>query len=166
MRKNCLVALVCLLPLTSWSQDGTYTINYSGLSVGSASPHNSDRLGQDGIKNPERGYTIQGGVFDVFTQDLDSNYFENITGDTILDPLSTYVQAYDKDGIALVEIEGYFNYKDDHTSPLSALDTHDLNAVADVVNTELGALGLKSHLILNSSLDFFHQYCLSPIIPS
>ncbi|MGB0427669.1 MAG: DUF4832 domain-containing protein [Flavobacteriales bacterium] len=157
MKTSALVLISCVFPLMLWAQDGTFTITYSGLPQGAASPHNSDRQSEDGIKNPERGYTIQGGVFDVFTQDLNTPYFENITGGTILEPLPDYIQNFESDGISLVEIEGYFNYKDDHTSSLSALDTNDLNAVTSVINTTLADLGLKSHLILNSSLDFFQN---------
>ena len=100
----------------------------------------------------EVGYLTQEIILNDFMP-----YFENITGDTILDPLSDYIQNYEVDGISMVEIEGYFNYKDDHTSSLSALDTNDLNAVTSVINTTLADLGLKSHLILNSSLDFFQN---------
>ena len=160
MKTSQIIFVFYLLFSKTIAQDTT-RILYEGISPDESSPHKSETLGHIGLKNPERGFSIRGGVIDFYSK-IDypnQSYFENITGEfpTECTPLEEYYSTYEDDGISLVEIETYINYTDNLTpvsSNTSLLDLSELSTASIALNETLNELGVKSHLILNSSFSF------------
>lgn len=151
------LTLLCLIFGSAFGQD-EFTINYNGISKMDKSPHVEDKDGNIGIKNPERGYSVRGGVIDFYSSSdfPDSNYFENFTtnSSSILDPLSFYLDNYVDDGISLVETEVYVKYKDSLDNNSSSISSSDLSQPAVDILPVFHHSGVKTHLILNSSFEY------------
>ena len=149
-----------IFPIYINAQDTTI-IYYEGISPDEISPINIELLGNSGIQNPERGFSIRGGVVDFFSL-LDypeHEYKDDFTGtfNSTITSLEDYYTNFKEDGISLTEIEVYINYNDS-LQPISEtdilLDINEQNSAAFTINTTLNTLGLKSHLILNSSFSY------------
>lgn len=153
---------VCLFLISQtfvFGQVSSFEITYDGISPDKPSPHAANVDGKIGIKNPERGFSIRGGVFDIFsdTDFPNTPYYTNIDGDANLgiDPLSTYYNWFDEDGISLVELEAYINYTDVINNPQASLNSSHISQASTQIPGLLNELGVKSHFILNSSF----KYC-------
>lgn len=150
-------------------------IEFDGLSPEQYSPFIYNALADHGIQNPERGFEIKAGNIDIFTSDFVPNenydynfmqyqlkgdeYYENIiNGDPNLNisPLVDYLNAnFCEDGISLVEIEEYVNFTEDNLNALSPLRQQDITNATSVFEV-LPTLGVKAHLIANSSYQIFN----------
>lgn len=143
-----------------FGQVSSYEVVYHGIAPEKPSPHIADVNGNIGIKNPERGFSVRGGVFDIYsdTDFPNQSYYTDLSGDTDLGihHLNTYLSWFENDGISLVELEAYINYSDDITNDQASLNSNHLSTAASEVPTLLHDLGVKSHFILNSSFKF-HQ---------
>ena len=144
-----------------FGQVTSFEVEYDGISPDRPSPHVANVKGNIGIKNPERGYSIRGGVFDIFsnTDFPTTPYYSNLSGDTDLGilPLSDYISWFEDDGISLVELEAYINYTDDLNSPSASLNTGHLSSARSEIPDLLNDLGVKSHFILNSSFKYYQN---------
>lgn len=165
--------LYFIFTLAGFSQT-TVQIEFSGLSPNQYSPYLYNEKADHGLQNPERGFEIKGGIIDVFTTDfhpdtiLDYNlmqfqlkgdaYYENvIEGDLALNKLSLseYLNSfYCKDGISLVEIEEYVNFTNQNLLNQTPIRPQDLLDAQGAFST-LPSLGVKAHLITNSSYQIF-----------
>lgn len=160
MRKALPVCLFLISQTFVFGQVSSFEIVYDGISPEQPSPHIADVNGNIGIKNPERGFSIRGGVFDLFsnTDFPNTPYYSNIDGDSDhgIDPLSAYINWFEHDGISLVELEAYINYSDNITNSQASLNPSHINEASVEIPNLLNSLGVKSHFILNSSFKY-HQ---------
>ncbi len=150
-------------------------IDFNGLSPEQYSPFIHNTFADHGIQNPERGFEVKAGVIDVYTSDFVPNsdydynfmqyqlkgdtYYENIVnGDPSLgiSPLGDYLNAnFCKDGISLVEIEEYVHFTKNNLNTLEPIRSQDIINATSVFET-LPLLGVKAHLVTNSSYQIFN----------
>lgn len=176
--KNKSIFLIGVGSLLSHSviSQNMVTVNFEGLSPEQYSPFLYNELADHGIQNPERGFEVKAGVIDLFPrqfnpdptfdfnymqfQEKGDDYYENIVnGDPNLGitPLEDYLNnRYCKDGISLVEIEEYVNFTTDNLLNHSPIRSQDIIDATSVFET-LPALGVKAHLVMNSSYQIFNQ---------
>lgn len=159
MRKAFPICLFLISQTLVFGQVSSYVVEYDGISPDMPSPHVADVNGNIGIKNPERGFSIRGGVFDIYsnTDFPNSPFYSDLDGDTDLgvEPLESYMNLFEKDGISLVELEAYINYTDAVTNDQASLNASQIQTASTQIPEILNTLGVKSHFILNSS---FHYY--------
>lgn len=152
------LSLFFICNFMSYGQNSTFTVEYNGISPKLPSPHRENYNGNIGIKNPERGFTIHGGSFELFSNSNFPNqsYSSSLNNENNVNviPIEKYIQKFDEDGISLVELEAYVHYSDDLNNANADLDESHLNQAAKEIPDVLGKLGVKSHFILNSSLEY------------
>ncbi|MGB1218518.1 MAG: DUF4832 domain-containing protein [Flavobacteriales bacterium] len=160
------------------SQNGTSLhITYEGLAPDMYSPFYQGVWATHGLHNPDRGFEIKAGVIDVFTEDFatsidpniddfefpqfqlkGANFYQNIDNPSSnLTQLPEYLQHhYCNDGISLVEVEEYMHFTEANlqSNTPSPLNQDHLEGAEDIFN-HFERLGLKSHLVLNSSFKLF-----------
>jgi len=152
----------------------TVELEFNGLSPEAYSPFLYNVKADHGLQNPERGFEVKAGLIDLFTTNfvpdptIDYNmmqyaqkgdvYYENIVeGDSNLgiQSLADYLNThYCRDGISLVEIEEYVNFTQNNLVNQTPVRTQDLINANSVYET-LPALGVKAHLVMNSSYQIF-----------
>ncbi len=152
---------VCLFLISQtfvFGQVSSFEVIYNGISPNEPSPHTVNVDGNIGIKNPERGYSIRGGVFDIYsnTDFPNTPYYTDLEGDSDLglDPLAAYYNWFLEDGISLVELEAYINYTDGIGNSQASLNSNHLSQASIEIPELLNDLGVKSHFILNSSFKY------------
>lgn len=173
LTSNLQIYLYFIIPFTTWSQT-IVQLEFNGLSPEQFSPYLYNVKAKHGLQNPERGFEVKGGIIDVFTnsyqpdinmdysykqyQEKSDLYYENvIDGDPNInkEPLSDYLNNfYCEDGISLVEIEEYVNFTQNNLvnqNPLRPQDIINANSVFEI----LPSLGVKAHLVMNSSYQIF-----------
>lgn len=152
------LSLFFICNFMSYGQNSTFTVEYNGVSPKLPSPHRENYNGNIGIKNPERGFTIHGGSFELFSNSNFPNqsYLSTLNNENNVNviPIEKYIQKFDEDGISLVELEAYVHYSDDLNNANADLNESHLNQAAKEIPEVLGKLGVKSHFILNSSLEY------------
>ncbi len=138
------------------------SINYSGVAPSDISPYWGyveipvNESGKFGIPNPERGYQVKAGVFDVHTSNSGNSFFENVTGDTDKDiePLDDYMDYFCRDGITLVEVEQYTHFTESELANQSSISSSQLTSAKNLFTQELKPLGLKANFVMNSSFKY------------
>lgn len=160
MRTALPVCLFLISQTLVFGQVSSFEVEYDGISPNMPSPHVANVNGNIGIKNPERGYSIRGGIFDIYsnTDFPNSTYHTDIDGDanTGVEPLENYINWFNNDGISLVELEAYIHYTDATTNSQASLHSNQINTASLEIPELLNTLGVKSHFILNSSFKY-HQ---------
>ncbi len=173
--------IILFIGISSMYLQSTYaqnivTVEFEGLSPNQYSPFLQNEYADHGIQNPERGFEVKAGVIDLFPrtfnpdptfdfnymqfQEKGNAYYENIVeGDPNLGitPLEDYLNnRYCKDGISLIEIEEYVNFTKDNLLNHSPIRSQDIIDATSVFET-LPLLGVKAHLVMNSSYQIFNQ---------
>ena len=165
-----------MITYLAFSQTSIINIDFNGLSPSQHSPFLLYKEAHHGIRNPERGFEVKAGVIDMFTEDFNpdpnsdhnyeqyllsgSNFYENIiAGDPNknIKPLHDYLEYnFCEDGISLVEIEEYVNFTANNLVNNTPMRNQDI-MMANSVYQNLEGLGLKAHLVMNSSYQIFHS---------
>lgn len=161
MRKALPLCLFLIFQTLVYSQVVSFEIEYDGIQSDMPSPHIAGVNGNIGIKNPERGYSIRGGIFDLYSNSdyPTSSYYTDLYGNTDLgiEPLETYINTFVNDGISLVEIETYIHYKDSIDNAIVDIHNNHINEASSDIPELLNDLGIKTHFILNSSFRYYQN---------
>ncbi len=183
-----LIRMLCLFTVIQYgakAQDsaaqvlGDYvTIYFNGISPEEDSPHYgpdvpsqplapwSKKTGTFGIANPERGFQVRAGYFDVYAEGV-NNFYENVKGDNALkiEPLGEYMRKFCDDGITLVELEQYVHFDEDQLKNKASVPISQLDDAAKLFTVDLNRLGLKANFIMNSDFKFLPGAYYNPLIP-
>lgn len=161
-----------LLMAFTFMQGQIVTIEYSGISPKEDSPHwgvdlsthynpffKPDKTGSWGIPNPERGYQLRAGYFDLYpiAEGLASKgFYENVNGDEAkgIDSLKNYMKKFCRDGITLVELEQYLHFTEAELISQPSISSTYMNQAKSLFTETLDALGLKANFIMNSDFKY------------
>ncbi len=166
-----LILVLCWEGTTTTQAQTIVTINYSGISPEEDSPHYGPDLqnslqnpvqprktGSFGIPNPERGFQVRAGYFDIYAQESEE-FYENVNGDvnTGLDSLKNYMTKFCHDGITMVELEQYIHFTDQNLLNKHDLPQSQLDDAKELFTENLHDLGLKANFIMNSDYKFLPE---------
>ncbi len=163
--KHLIFGILVFVGIGVSAQSNKFTIMYDGISPSKNSPHVKDKSGNIGIHNPERGFTVRAGLMDIYAEQFpwdsgEAGFYEDVSGDAEkgigVQSVSDYLENFTDDGISLVELEHYVHFSEDNLEDQNPLNADHL-AMAKNVVFDLRDQGVKTHLIMNSSFNFFDK---------
>ncbi len=161
--RHLVFGILVLVGMCVSAQSNTFTITYDGISPSKNSPHEKEKSGNIGIQNPERGFSVRAGLMDIYADQFpwdvgEAEFYEDLSGDSTkgigVESVENYLKNFSDDGISLVELEHYVHFSEDNLENKDPLNENHL-AMAKNVVFDLKEHGVKTHLIMNSSFNFF-----------
>ncbi len=161
--KHLIFGILVFVGIGVSAQSNKFTVFYDGISPSQNSPHVKNKSGEIGIHNPERGFTVRAGLMDIYAKQFpwdvaEPAFYEDVTGDDMkgngILSVSDYLKNFADDGISLVELEHYLHFSEENLVNKDPIDANHL-AMAKNVVFDLRDQGVKAHLIMNSSFNFY-----------